>query len=198
MQWKSALVGAAIAAVVLSTAGRVFSGDEPEKPVAPDHEAMTKLMQPGAEHEGLAAYAGSWEGSGTMNDVGMPAPMAFTAVQTNEMVLGGRFLQLKEDMTAGEMSSHFVGYVAFDNVMKRYSHFGMGDYSTQPMYAEGKRDPVAKALVLSGVEHVMPGKDRKFRIVVGDVVAGAWKLEMFFDDGTGEKRVVEATYKRKK
>ena len=59
MQWKSALLGGAIASALFVTAGRVFSDDPPMDGPSPD---MMKMMQPGPEHERLKQYEGSWEG----------------------------------------------------------------------------------------------------------------------------------------
>src|SRR5438552_3197413 len=89
MQWKSVLLGAALAAAALITADRVFSGDEPEKPGAPDAAA---LAMPGPEHEGFKAYEGSWEGKGVWGE------SAWTSRMTAKRVMGGRFLELDDEI----------------------------------------------------------------------------------------------------
>ena len=197
MQWKSVILGAAAGAALLLSGGSVFPGDGTPKG-APNPDDMKKMLQPGPQHEALKAYEGTWEGTGTYTEAGRP-PVPFTATGTYTMILEGRYLQIEEEMKIGAvMTITSRAFIAYDNVRKKYVHFSMDNYTTQPTYAEGDHDDAKKALVLRGVEHVVPGTDRKFRTVTGDIEDNTFKAEAFFDEGAGEHKAVEATYKRQK
>jgi hypothetical protein len=193
MQWKSVLLGAAIATTALLGAGRAFSGDgEPAAPPAAD-----PATQPGPEHEALAAYEGDWEGKGTATIPGAPGPIEFTAHQTGKMVLGGRFLQMEAELSVAGMTMHSLEYVGFDVRGKKYVHVAMGDDSTRMSTDEGQHDAAKKGTVMRGVDPLPGGGERKFRYVITDPVDGKFGFELYHDEGQGEHKVVEATYTRK-
>ena len=197
MHWKSAILGAAVAAAAFMAAGRVSSGDDKPK-APPSPQEIAKFMKLAPQHEALKAYEGTWEGKGTVLEPGRP-PTPFTATSTYTMVLEGRYLQVEQELKIGPVATiKSLAFIAFDNVRKKYVFFDMEDYTTQPVYAEGERDEAKKVLVLRGVDHLLPGLDRKFRNVTSDIVDDSFKVEAYSDDGTGEKKGVEATYKRQK
>lgn len=196
MHAKSLIVGAALAASVALAAGRVFGDDPPKAP--PSREEVERLLKPGPAQEALKAFEGAWEFSGTYSEEGMPAPMAYTGTATNKMILGGRFLERDETMNGGPMVMHNLGFVGHDVMRGVFMSYAMGDTSAQPPYTEGKHDAAKKATVNDGVEAMAPGMTRKYQIVVTDVAEDSYKVQISFDSGSGMKKAVDSTYKRKK
>lgn len=192
MQFKSVLFGAAVAAACFLATGRVFSDDPPKG--GPDPEMM-KLTKPGPEHEMLKAREGTWEGKGTYQG------MSWTSTMTGKMVMGGRFLQLEEEITVptpnGPMVMHMLVFVGYDNLRKKYVNMGIGDDSTTFMQAEGRHDEAKKWVEMTGVEHRPGGKDVPYRFTISDVVDGASHMEWFADEGSGEQKMLVGDYKKK-
>ena len=193
MHWKSLLLGAAIAAAAFTTAGRVFSGDDKPPEGGPTPEQL-KLVQPGPEHAALKQYEGSWDGKGTWQGA------EWTSHQTGKMIMGDRFLQMEEVITVptpgGPMVIHSLGFVGYDNLQKKYIHMAVGDDTTSFASDEGQHDAARKLNEMRGVEH-RPGKDVKYRATFTDVTDGTFHAEMFFDEGTGEQKMMIGDYKKK-
>jgi hypothetical protein len=190
MQWKSAILGAAISTAAFLVAGRVFSGDD--EPKAPPADTSS----PVAEHEALKQYTGSWDGAGTLT---LPdGSMAVASHQTGTLIMGGRFLQLDSEITVGSGKIKMLEFVGYDVQGKKYVHFSMEDDSTRFSQDEGAHDAAKKATVMRGTEPTPDGKERKFRYTIGDVVDGAFHAELFNDEGSGEHKVLEWTLKKQK
>lgn len=192
MQWKGILFGAALTAAAFVASGRVFSDDPPAG--GPDPEMM-KLMEPGPEHEILKARVGEWEGKGTYQ--GMP----WTSKMTGKMVMGGRFLQMDEEITVptpnGPLVMQMLAFVGYDRVQKKYVNIGIGSDSTAVMQSEGQHDAAKKWAEMRGVEHRPGGKDVPYRYTISDVVDGASHMEWFADEGSGEQKMLVGDYKKK-
>ena len=192
MHWKSTLFGAVLATAAILSAHRVFSDDPPAG--GPDSEAA-KLAQPGAEHAALKQYEGTWEGKGTYRG------MAWTSHQTGKMIMGGRFLQMDEEITIpipnGPVVVHSMGLVGYDNVQKKYVNVAVGEDSTSFMTTEGQHDAAKKVSDMHGVEHRAGGKDVPYRLTITDVVDGVFHLELFMTEGAAEEKVMVADYTKK-
>ena len=188
MQLKSALLGAVLTAAAFLASNRVFSDDPPSG--GPD--PLMKLLQPGPEHEGLKTYEGSWEGKGTHRD------LPWTSKMTGKMIMGGRFLQLDEDLTAptpgGPMVLHMLAIVGYDNVQKKLVHVSLGDGTTALSMAEGQHDATKKLSEMRGVAHWPGGKNVLNRFTISDVADGAFHIESFDDEGAGEQKVLDGDY----
>ena len=192
MRWKSVLVGAAITAAAFTTAGRVFSGDQPSGPPMPSPEEL-KMMQPGPEHQRLGATVGTWEGKGTYMGA------TWTSELKGRMVMGGRFLQLNETMTipGAPEPMHMLMYVGFDNLKQKYVTFGVSEMGTGFMTAEGTYDAAKKGIEMRGSEPRPGGKQATFHYTVSDPADGAFRIDMYMDDGSGDKQMMVAEYKKK-
>jgi hypothetical protein len=184
-------------------AGRATSEEPP--PAAPSPEDMMKewmkMKTPGAQHEALKQFEGSWTGTGTWTEGGMK--MKFSEDLSSKLVYEGRFVQTDSKMTitsdmfptATMVSLSFLG---FDNAKQKYVLAMVGDMSTAIGSAEGSWDAGTKTLTMSGTEIQSPGKERKFRMTQKFASKDEFSFEMFFTSaGSPEAKVGEGVYKRK-
>ena len=107
----------------------------------PSMMEMMALGMPGAEHKELAKYAGEWEQELSL---WMPPnggqPMKAKGRATNEMILGGRFLQTKGASTMMGMKSEQLSFLGFDRRNEKYITYGLDTMGTYGVAASGVRE----------------------------------------------------------
>ncbi len=124
----------------------------------PSPEEMQKMMAeymkigaPGPEHAKLATWAGDWttQGKMWMSPDAQPTDMA-PGTHKAEMILGGRFLQMR--VTGDWMGTPMdgMGIMGFDNFKRVYQMIWIDNTATPIYFASGTADPSGKVITLMG------------------------------------------------
>ena len=99
--------------------------------------AWMALSEPSKEHEFLERLVGTWNARTRFWMAADAPPIESSGVSTNEMILGGRFLQ---SMFVGEMFGPFegIGIDGFDRLHEKYVSIWMDNMGTMIMNFEGR------------------------------------------------------------
>lgn len=153
---------------------------------------------PGEPHKLLKRMAGSWiVQSKFWMDPNSP-PVESTNTCEQQMVLGGRYLEQKytgkmmEDVFSG------IGFIGYDNQLKKYMLVWMDTMSTGIYFSEGEADSSGKTITLQGQSNDPVKGPMKFRSVTKIIDDNTLIMEMYSTDKSGkEEKMSEETYKRK-
>ena len=109
--------------------------------------AWIALSEPSTEHEFLERLVGTWNAKTRFWMVPDAAPIESAGVSTNEMILGGRFLQSK---FVGEMFGPFegVGIDGFDRLKQEYVSTWMDNKGTTIMSFNGQVEGNVRTLMM--------------------------------------------------
>ncbi len=190
------------AVACLVVASTLALGREPARSTAPDAEAAAAMRQkittPSRAHKRLDVFAGVWAARMSLwMDPSRPPTSEGTFEQ--KWILDGRFLQ---QTYQGEfMGRPFsgVGYLGYDNYLKRYISTWMDSAGTTIYTRTGKFDDAGKTLTLTGEidDYVrgtsIPVRDRMVVVGPSEFVFETWEPG---PDGKDYK-VMEVRYTRK-
>ena len=154
-------IAAIIALVAVSAiAPAQEKGEMPE--MTPEMQAemaaWMKLAQPGAHHEHLAPFVGTWKGKVTMWMAPEQEPMVEWAMADVTWLLGGRFLQWKQTGNFGDMPFEGMAIEGYNNGEGRYESVWLDSFGTILLFFEGSCSD--------------NGKHRTMATKFADVVAG--------------------------
>lgn len=143
MRWTLALVVLAGAAVVAQE-----PAEQAGMEMDPMMQAWMETMNPGPQHEMLAAMAGSWTADVTMWMGPGAEPMKSGGTIEAKMIFDGRIL--KEAHTGSMMNMPFegLGFTGYDNVTGKYWAIWMDNMGTGVYPAEGSYDEESGKLTL--------------------------------------------------
>lgn len=197
-----ALAGALLLSPAVASAADEKSQTKPAAaPSNPSEDAamaeMMKLATPGAPHELLKQFAGSWK---CVTKVWMAPgdPQVSQGMSEKTVILGGRFLQeTYNGIFMGEPFSG-TGVTGYDNNKKEYIGNWVDTLGTGQMIMEGKVDASGKVITWTGTSlDPMTMKDKEFKMVtrLNDKNSHTFS---FFDTLEGkEVMTMEITYTRK-
>jgi hypothetical protein len=137
------------AIVLLALMGNAPAQDNSPFDAAMQAEYM-KLAQPGPEHEMLAKLAGTWNMTVTVWPAPGADPMKFGGTGHNEMILGGRFLQMTSVSGEGEMMTETLHLIGFDRRHNEFISAGFDTWGTYFVTARGPQDEKTGRIVMSG------------------------------------------------
>lgn len=170
--------------------------------IAQDEEAQmkawTEYMTPGKFHQMLAKDNGTWDA-----DIKIwPAPgapeMTSKGTMVYEMVLGGRYQQMKFRGDMMGMPFEGLGMVAYDNLKKKYINTWMDNMGTGIMYLEGDWDESGKVIKLSGKQgDPANGGEIDVRQTITYISDNEQLMESFTDIDGKEFKSMEIRFKRK-
>lgn len=161
---------------------------------------MAKVGAPTEPHKRLAALAGDFK---VVMSCKMPgeAPMSMQGTNTNQMILGDRWLQSTFAGKVMDKDFKGIGLLGYDNAAKRYVGMWVDDMSTTMTYMEGTADPDAKVITLIS-ENVDPvlGQKARARHVYTLNSNDSYKFEMYctLPGESKEALMMEITYTRSK
>jgi hypothetical protein len=163
-----------------------------------EEKAMMAYMTPGDVHQMMGKSVGKWSGAITMWMSPGAAPTTMTGESTNEMILGGRYLQGKNTGTMMGMPFEGISTTGYDNAKKVFVNSWIDNAGTGMMYLEGKWDAQNKTINFSGkMVDPMTGKDMPIREVLKFVDDNTQVMEMFMTDKGTEFKTMEIKYTRK-
>lgn len=180
---SAAIIGRSLSAVAQSDA---------------DMKAMTAYSTPGEIHQILAKSVGSWREDITIwMQPGAPA-IKSTGEATDEMILGGRYLQAKN--TGNFMGTPFegIGIIGYDNAKKVFVSSWIDNMGTGMMYLTGTWDAASKTINFTGtMVDPTAGGDVKIREVYRIADDNTQILEMYSISNDKEFKNMEIKYTRK-
>jgi hypothetical protein len=179
------------AAVICSTTSAVAQTND-------DMKAMMAYSTPGEIHKMLAQSAGSWTGDITMWMQPGAAPTKSMGQSTNEMILGGRYLQSKN--TGSFMGTPFegVGVMGYDNAKKIFFDSWIDNMGTGMMYLTGIWDAANKSITFTGsMVDPMQGKDVPVKEILRFVDNDHQVMEMYSVINGQDFKAMEIKYTRK-
>ena len=192
---------AASMAVVLALA--VSAGAQEKAQKAPDPEAIAKALEkamtPGEGQKKLGFLVGKYDVKvRTWVDPAEP-PIESTATSVATWVLGNRYVQ---QMLAGYVMGEpwsGIGYVGFDNTMKKYVMTYMDSGSTGMEWYTGTMDAAGKHAKMTATIHdEVTGKPVPLELRVSVAANGEHVTELWQGDLTGKMaKVMELQYTRK-
>ncbi|HBS29331.1 MAG TPA: hypothetical protein DEB06_07740 [Phycisphaerales bacterium] len=155
---KSTRVAVLSVAALACAAGLALArSTPPEKKMTPEEvakiaEQMMALAQPGPEHKVLERMAGEWKSRVTVSMMPGQPPDVSEGTSTTRMILGGRFLEIRN---AGHlMGQPFEGLtiLGFDRRSDLFTVVGYDTVGTYYVTGQGPARPDG-TLVLSGTTH---------------------------------------------
>jgi Protein of unknown function (DUF1579) len=144
----------AVAAMALPIGLVLGQAEKPQMQMTPEQkaemEAMMKAGTPGAQHQALAASAGTYDLKvKSWHDAAAPA-MEETGTAKRSMMLDGRVMF--EELTSSMMGTPFTGHgmMGYDNVTGKYWSTWNDSMSTGLMVSEGTCDAQGKTCTFIG------------------------------------------------
>jgi hypothetical protein len=209
MTWKNAvraLVGGSVA--VALAVGVSFAGDKDAKKAGmPEMDEQTKAMMaemakyadPGPEHKVLNSMVGKWK-TVSKSWVGPGEPMVSEGTAEGELIMGGRFLIMRNSGTMMGKPFNGMELLGFDRKEQIYTAIWIDDMGTAmyPM-SDGKYDEATKTMTLKA-EWPMPGAEEKgpYRLTTKTVDPNTHVFEMIAMRDGKEMKEMEITYTRVK
>ena len=145
-------------------------------------------MTPGTYHQKLAKSVGDWDSKMEMWMAPNSDPATSTGTVKAEMILGGRYLQMKYSSTVMGMPFEGISTDGYDNGKKVFFNTWVDNMGTGIMYAEGKYDESTKTCEYNGkMFDPMTGKDLPYRQTVQTIDDNHMIMEMFYPSPMGGK-----------
>jgi len=165
---------------------------------APDMAAYMAAGQPGAAHEFLAFFAGTWDTEMEMwMEPGQPA-MTATGRSAVKAIFGGRFIE--EHFTGTIMGMPFEGrgFTGFDNNKKLFVGTWMDSMSTGVSTQYGSINPEGTVLTMVGtMDEPMTGEMGKAVMSTIEIVDEDTHVMKMYDVLYGERKLqMQITYRR--
>jgi hypothetical protein len=161
-------------------------------------QAMMAYATPGDAHKMLAKSAGTWTATVTMWMQPGTAPMTSQAEATNEMIMGGRYLQSKNKGSVMGQPFEGVGITGYDNAKKQYVNTWIDNFGTGIMTLTGTWDDASKSITFTGsMVDPASGKDTPIREVLKIVDDNTQVMSMYYPVNGKDFKSMEITYTRK-
>jgi hypothetical protein len=164
----------------------------------PDEEAMMaaymKAATPGAEHEKLAARAGTYTTTTRSWLAPGAPPEETTGSAERSAILGGRYVVEKYNSTMMGMPFEGMGITGYDNVEQKYVTIWVDNMSTGIFRMLGEADDNGNLVFTGEYKDPVSGETKTMRSV-SSPAAGGEKFEMYEVAADGsEFKVFEIVY----
>ena len=188
----------AVLALAITCHSSAFAQGTSNNPNNDDMKAMMAYSTPGDIHKMLAKSVGTWSATVTMwTQPGAP-PMSYAAAATDEMILGGRYLQSRNTGTFMGMPFEGIGITGYDNAKKQFVNSWIDNMGTGIMSMTGTWDDATKSIKFTGsMVDPMSGKDIPVREVLRMVDDNTQIMEMYSTMGGKDFKNMEIKYTRK-
>jgi uncharacterized protein DUF1579 len=164
--------------------------------VDPATEAMMKAATPGAMHEKLKPFVGTWKTTVKMF-TGPGEPEVSEGTSTSEWVLGGRYVREMFQGTFAGMPFEGRGLTGYDNVSNEFVGVWVDNFGTGIVASTGKVDPSGKVFNWQSTSHnPVPGMPDTMRSVVEIVNDKTHKFTTYTMIDGKEVKQMEITYTR--
>jgi hypothetical protein len=161
-------------------------------------KAWQEYMTPSDVHKMMAQDTGVWKMTiSQWMDPSQP-PMESEGTCTNEMILGGRYLQSNQSSSVMGMPMNGINIIGFDNGKKIFQSYWIDNMGTGMMMAEGPWDESTKTITMKGKMYdPISNMDLDVREMYKIVDANHRVLELYVTQNGQEMKNLEAKYERK-
>jgi hypothetical protein len=161
-------------------------------------KAMMAYATPGETHKMLGKIAGSWRGDITMWMQPGAAPVTSVSESSNEMLFGGRYLQIKSKGNFMGAPYEGIGIIGYDNAKKVFVSTWFDNMGTGMMNLTGVWDAANQSINFTGtMVDPASGGDDKVREVYKLVDDHTQVMELYsYNKGT-EFKIMEIKYTKK-
>ncbi len=203
-----------LAALALTLGRSVLAQDAAPKPEEkkegaapagmPSPEEMMKAWMayatPGEPHKKFESLTGTWTGKVKMTMDATKPPDESEGTMEYKTILGGRYQEMRWEGTMMGQPFTGVGFVGYDNALKKYQSVWMDTAGTGVSTMTGAYDKTGKVLTMFGaMPDPMTGKMARMKETVTHVDADHHKLEVWNAGPDGKlMKSLEITYTRKK
>ena len=159
--------------------------------------AWMKIAQPGAHHEHLAPFVGTWEGEVTMWPGPDQAPMTEMTRATASWLLGGRFLQWNQTGKFGGMPFESMAIEGYNNGDGRYESIWLDNFGTILLFFTGSCSEGGKnRQMITKFADVVAGGTVDYRTEYQWIDKDHFTYTAFMNKGDGEFKNLVITYER--
>jgi len=193
-----------IASLAVLTASIAAADDKAAPAGGPDQkalmEAWMKFATPGPGHKALQPLVGTWNVKVTTWMAPGTAPITSDGVSEVAWVLGGRYLEQKNEGSFMGQPYSGIGYTAYDNYKKQYLGTWMDNVGTSILSMSGTADSSGKVVTMEGkMDDFITGKVLAIRSTLRILDDDHNVYEMFSPGPDGkEYRMMQIDYTRKK
>ncbi|PKK83031.1 MAG: hypothetical protein CVT49_10835 [candidate division Zixibacteria bacterium HGW-Zixibacteria-1] len=199
-------LGTILMLLTLTVPAAIFAQSEKEAvpEQAPWMEEAMRLSQPGPEHALLAGLEGKWDMTGWIMPMPGAVPIDFSGKAVNEMILGGRFLEMTSESGEGEMYTETLTILGFDRRSNKYTFVGYDTWGTFYVTAAGGYNDTTKVITMYGEEvDVIAGFTQKYDQAIQIIDKDKFILTTVFYNkemtgGAEQFKMLEITYTRAK
>jgi hypothetical protein len=198
---RAATLSACVLALAATAwwAGAAWTEDEkPVKPLTPAQmEAKCmELSGKAVEHERLKQLAGTWTCTGTVHTISM-GDMPVRGRSVNQLVLGGRFLQMDYEGPGPAGTLQGTGHMGYDRQSRTYQSTWMMSLGTTIDVMAGTFDADTHTFELRGAQKMIDDTVWHYRETLQIVDADTLVEKQYVTPAGGkEMPSLELTYKR--
>jgi hypothetical protein len=159
---------------------------------------MKKAMTPGEQHKMLQGLEGNWNAKVSFWMSPGAKPEVSAAHASNQLILGGRYLQEHYRGTWDGKRFQGQGVWGFDNVAGKFQSSWIDSMSTQQMLSSGTYDSATKTITLTGTGTCpISGQTKNLKSVVTLIDKNHHRFEMYDVSPDGKDfKTLEISYTR--
>jgi hypothetical protein len=155
-------------------------------------------MTPGKEHKELAKMDGDWTFTSKMWMDPTAPPTVSEGTATFEMILGGRYQQMKVSGKMMGMDFNGIGINGYDNAKKVWVSSWIDNFGTGMLYMEGTYDDASKKIIYKGkMFDPLTNKDTDEKQTIKIIDDKNCEMEMFTIMEGKEFKTMEIKYTKK-
>ena len=145
-----------LAVFTFSALPALFAEEDAAAPPMPAGFDPAKMAEakikgaPSEHHKVLDSLAGDWNHTVTWKMGPDAAPQQSQGTNTNQWIMGGRFLQSESQGQMMGEPFHGMGILGYDNVKEEYTSVWIDDMSTGMMSSTGQYDEASKTISEKG------------------------------------------------
>jgi hypothetical protein len=161
-------------------------------------EAMMKLANPNENHELLEQMEGDWVIEWEHYYSPDAEPFTGTGESKNEMVLGGRFLQLSGNTIFNGEEKKLIQFIGYDNRLGYNFLIGMDEFGTYAIFCEGEYNREMNQWTFVGVDLDPTGtEDFPYRIELTVKGRNEFTMDTYIGNEDEEVKAMSVKYKKK-
>ena len=191
-----------LAILLMAAPDAVSAQQEGEQPamtpeMQAEMEAWMKLAQPGAHHEHLAPFVGTWKGEVKMWMAPDGEPQVDESLAEAAWLMGGRYLEWKHTGSFGDMPFTGLAIEGYNNGDERYESVWMDNFGTLIMFFTGSCSNGGRSREMtSQFTDPMAGRTIGYRTEYQWLDDDHFTYTAYMDKGDGEFKNLVITYTR--
>lgn len=162
-----------------------------------EQKAWMAFMTPGDMHSMMKQSEGKWKTKSSFWMAPGTQAMVSEGTCTNEMILGGRYLQETHSGTMMGQPMQGIALQAYDNVKKKFYSTWIDNMGTGVAMSEGVYDAKTKTVTMTGhMTDPVTGGDIKYRSTMKIINDKKRVMEMYTKADGKEYKMMEIVYTR--